>query len=219
MIAFAYACISPVILPISAAYFLGALVVYKKQIMYVYTPTYEGGGKLFPFVCDRTLFGLIISQLTFIGYSLIRKGNSQVLFLSPLPCITLYMMYYFRAHYATPSQKLSFEYAIELDRIADIATSANENAGGYVTPGACKERLEETFKGEYYRQPVLAAEAGRPLPYRREEGVDDLTATALDKLRRGVSRFQIMIDGSKQGVQPGSTPTAKNTARRHLDIQ
>lgn len=210
MIAFAYACISPVILPVAAAYFLGALIVYKKQILYVYTPSYEGGGNLFPLVCDRTLFGLIISQLTFIGYSLIRKGQRQPLFLFPLPFITLYMMNYFRDHYATPSLKLSLEIAIEIDRVADCKTPGNQIAG--------KKKLDETFKGEHYRQPVLTAEAGRPLPYRREEGVDELTAVALDRLQKRASRFQIMTDETKRGVAPGSTPAAQNSAKRHLDV-
>lgn len=52
-----------------AAYFYFASLVYKKQALYVYTPTYESGGILFPQAIRKTMFGLIISQATFIGYS------------------------------------------------------------------------------------------------------------------------------------------------------
>ena len=78
VICFTYACISPFILIFGALYFMGALMVYKKQVLYVYTPTYESGGSLFPLVCDRTIVGLICGQLTFMGYSIIRGGHYQV---------------------------------------------------------------------------------------------------------------------------------------------
>ena len=41
VIVFTYAVISPIILPFGLIYFLGALTVYKKQILYVYSPVYE----------------------------------------------------------------------------------------------------------------------------------------------------------------------------------
>ena len=82
VICFTYACISPFILIFGALYFIGALMVYKKQVLYVYTPSYESGGSLFPLVCDRTIIGLICGQLTFMGYSIIRGGHYQVSFLS-----------------------------------------------------------------------------------------------------------------------------------------
>jgi hypothetical protein len=77
-ICFTYAIITPVILPVGAIYFFFALLVYKKQALYVYTPTYDSGGLLFPQSVSKTLFALLISQLTFIGYTLIRKGVYQV---------------------------------------------------------------------------------------------------------------------------------------------
>lgn len=46
MICFTYACISPIILPIGAIYFLAALIVYKKQILLVYAQEYESGGSM-----------------------------------------------------------------------------------------------------------------------------------------------------------------------------
>ena len=34
----------PIILPIGSIYFLAALIVYKKQVLVIYAPDYEGGG-------------------------------------------------------------------------------------------------------------------------------------------------------------------------------
>lgn len=77
IICFTYACITPFILPVGAIFFFFALIVYKKQALYVYTPTYESGGILFPQAVRKTIFALIISQMTFIGYTLIRRGVYQ----------------------------------------------------------------------------------------------------------------------------------------------
>ena len=69
VIVFTYAVICPVILPVGLAYFVGALIVYKKQVLYVYTPVYESGGAMFPGVIQRSLFGLVCAQLTLLGKS------------------------------------------------------------------------------------------------------------------------------------------------------
>jgi len=151
VICFTYACISPIILPVGAAYFLGALLVYKKQVLFVYTPTCEGGGSLFPSVCHRTLIGLICAQVTLMGYTLIRSGGFQLLSLIPLPILTMRMMGAFKKAYADNSLHLSLERAMALDRrFADM-----ENAPSTL------------FSRDCYRQPVLVEKATPPLPYRR----------------------------------------------------
>ena len=68
VIVFSYAIIAPIILPFGMIDFTGALIVYKKQLLYVYSPVYESGGKMFPLAVQRTLFGLVCGQLTFLGY-------------------------------------------------------------------------------------------------------------------------------------------------------
>lgn len=202
MIVFAYACISPIILPVGAVYFFGALMVYKKQVLYVYVPKYESGGKLFPMACDRALFGLICGQLTFIGYSMIRQGHWQPLFLSPLPFITVYMMQYFRKNYAEPSEQLSLERAVELDYDFDFMASFSQGSG---THGAGTQNVGTTFREDAYRQPVLTEEAGIPLPYRRGEEGDELTEQAIRELRSKESRYQRM-----------SSPTGERNGSRNL---
>jgi hypothetical protein len=69
MIVFTYAVICPVIVPFGMLYFGFSLIVYKKQILYVYQPVYESGGAMFPGALQKTLFGLTCGQLTFIGTS------------------------------------------------------------------------------------------------------------------------------------------------------
>lgn len=64
VIVFTYAIICPIILPFGLVYFIGALIVYKKQVLYVYSPVYESGGAMFPMAVQRTMFGLVCGQVS-----------------------------------------------------------------------------------------------------------------------------------------------------------
>jgi hypothetical protein len=162
-ICFTYACITPIILPVGATYFFFALIVYKKQSLYVYTPTYDSGGSLFPQSVGKTLFALLISQLTFIGYTLIRKGGLQILFLSPLPFLTVFFTHYINNRYVKPSTKLSLERAVKID------ARSNES---------------QKFSSEAYQQPVLSEKALVPMPYRLGDKDDQMLLEVMDKLQK-----------------------------------
>jgi hypothetical protein len=147
VICFTYACISPIILPVGAAYFLFALVVYKMQVLYVYTSKFESGGGMFPSVCNRTLIGLICGQLTLIGYMLTMHGFSQFLILCPLPVLTYKAMLSFKRTYAHSSLRLSLQSAKELDATNSLVVT--------------------TFNQSCYRQPCMKERTTGPMPYRR----------------------------------------------------
>jgi hypothetical protein len=105
VIVFTYAVICPIILPFGLLYFCGSLIVYKKQVLYVYQPVYESGGAMFPSALQRTLFGLVCGQLTLIGYLVTRQFYYQPIFLLPLPVATIWGMGYFHQHYASKYQR------------------------------------------------------------------------------------------------------------------
>lgn len=100
-IVFTYAVICPIIVPVGLLYFVGSLVVYKKQVLYVYQPVYESGGAMFPSALQFTLFGLTCGQLTLIGYLITQGCYFQPSFLLPLPIATIWGMGYFDQHYAS----------------------------------------------------------------------------------------------------------------------
>jgi len=147
VICFTYACISPIILPAGASYFLGALIVYKKQVLLVYSPQRDNGGIMFPSVLRRMLIGLIFGQVTLIGYTVMREAYYQPLALFPLPIITTLMMHSFAQLYDASSVQLSLDKAKELDQNSMVKLQFREN---------------------FYRQPVLEEGRTEPLPYRVE---------------------------------------------------
>jgi hypothetical protein len=59
------------------------------QLMYVYIPAYESGGKLWPLVYKYMCAGLFIFQLTVIGIIALKYGYIQTPLLVPLPFITI----------------------------------------------------------------------------------------------------------------------------------
>jgi len=190
VICFTYAVISPIILPVGALYFFGALMVYKKQVLYVYTQSYESGGSLFPTACDRTIFGLICGQITFIGYTVMREAFYEPIFLFPLPLSSIWVMWYFRKHYANPGKSLSLERAMELDHICDSKMTATSIPK---SPKEARKNLlrksKSSFSADAYRQPVLAEKALEPLSYRRGQA-DPLTEDAKNHLHGWYQRLK-----------------------------
>ena len=148
VICFTYSCISPIIMPVGAVFFLGSWLVFKLQILTVYNPWYESGGTMFPMACHRTLIGLVCGQLTLMGYSVMREGFYQALVIFPLPLITIKMMSVFNNLYASPGSVISLERAVELDAQKDVQSS---------------------FSGDVYRQPVLSERITEPRSNRQQQ--------------------------------------------------
>ena len=169
VICFTYATISPIILIFGALYFIAALMVYKKQVLYVYTPSYESGGDLFPLVCGRTIVGLVCGQLTFMGYSIVRGGHvTQVLTIVPLIMYTLWAMKYFETNFVEPSRRLTLELARELDeQMEEIAKSRPPSQPHSMLGGGHESVLpQDTFDKRFYKQPVMTESYGEPMFYR-----------------------------------------------------
>lgn len=58
------------------------------QALKVYVPSYESGGRFWPHIHNRFLVGLVVAQITAIGYFAIKKFKF-VFFLIPLLFLTL----------------------------------------------------------------------------------------------------------------------------------
>jgi len=170
IICFTYAYITPFILPVGAAYFFFALIVYKKQSLYVYTPTYDSGGSMFPQAISKTMFALMISQLTFIGYTLIRKGVFQIILLAPLPFLTVYFNNFIEDRYVKPSTKLSLERAVKIDAL---------------------QKESQNFCDEAYQQPVLTEKVSLPMHGDCEITFFDEVVKKLEKLHREATQGEL----------------------------
>mmetsp|Transcript_22394 Transcript_22394/g.33982 ORF Transcript_22394/g.33982 Transcript_22394/m.33982 type:complete len:1037 (+) Transcript_22394:105-3215(+) len=188
VICFTYACICPVILPFGAIYFVGSLMVYKKQVLYVYSAVYESGGTMFPDACNYMLFGLLCSQTILIGYTLIRQSFYEPLYLMPLPFITIYVVRYFRSYFSEAALQLSLERAVERDLLSDLKANMKQSNSSINSPSNRTrtmgfEERQEIFDAKLYRQPVLTAPCLEPMEYRRDQ-FDPVTEDARNTIKR-----------------------------------
>lgn len=192
VIVFTYAVICPVILPFGLVYFLVALVVYKKQILYVYSPIYESGGAMFPLVLQHTLFGLVCGQMTFLGYVWTRGCYYEPIALLPLPIMTILVMWHFEESFADPSALLSLELARDYDRKSNSQACKEEQGillleEGIETSECGVETRRQSFDKKSYRQPVLTELPSKPWRYRRGQQ-DEETMTVRNRLNQ-INRF------------------------------
>jgi Calcium-dependent channel, 7TM region, putative phosphate len=188
-----------VILPFGLVYFLVALVVYKKQILYVYSPIYESGGAIFPLVLQHTLFGLVCGQMTFLGYVWTRGCYYEPIALLPLPIITVLVMWHFKEAFADPSALLSLELARDYDRKSNSQACKEEQGMLLIEEGVdaseCGVELRrQAFDKKSYRQPVLTELPSKPWRYRRGKE-DEETMSVCHRLSQ-INRFASAISTS-----------------------
>ncbi len=106
-----------------------------------------------------------MSQVTLIGYTILRGGLYQPLLLLPLPFLTYKMMGTFDRVYTQPSLLLSLDRATQLDKQSMAKIHFNEGL---------------------YRQPVLTETRAEPLPYRVAKSHGTTVALAGQSERLGI---------------------------------
>ena len=104
----------------------------------------------------------MISQLTFIGYTLIRKGVFQIILLAPLPFLTVFFNSHIDDRYVKPSTKLSLERAVKIDALQEESRDFNDEA---------------------YQQPVLTEKTSLPTQGDCENAVFNLVLNKLEQLQ------------------------------------
>eukprot|EP00516_Mucochytrium_quahogii_P008618 CAMPEP_0203748988 /NCGR_PEP_ID=MMETSP0098-20131031/3707_1 /ASSEMBLY_ACC=CAM_ASM_000208 /TAXON_ID=96639 /ORGANISM=" , Strain NY0313808BC1" /LENGTH=1608 /DNA_ID=CAMNT_0050637915 /DNA_START=41 /DNA_END=4867 /DNA_ORIENTATION=- len=114
-IAMSYSVICPTMVLVAVVYFSLALVVYRNQLLYVYTHEREGAGVLFPFVFRALITGVIIFQLVMMGLFIIHTSASSVTMLIPLVFMTLTFLLFCENAYERSSRFLPLGDASELD--------------------------------------------------------------------------------------------------------
>ena len=142
---------------------------------------------MFPDACGYMLFGLLCSQMTLLGYCVIRQCFYEPLMLMPLPFITIWVSQYFRRNFGEAARQLSLERAVERDRVSNIKASQTVKRDGVLNSPSYDDR-RTTFDRKLYRQPVLTATMVEPMSYRRNTP-DPITDEVIASLRRVATRL------------------------------
>ncbi|KAI3500731.1 hypothetical protein L1887_36556 [Cichorium endivia] len=111
-----YFFLSPLILPFLLVYFCLGYIVYRHQLLNVYSPQFETGGAFWPIVHNCTIFSLVLMHLIAVGIFGL-KGLSLASYLTiPLPIITLLFNSYCQKRFVPDFKGYPVELMAEKDR-------------------------------------------------------------------------------------------------------
>lgn len=132
-----FANVAPLLLFPGLLYFACAGYIYTHQMLYVYQPMYETGGRWWPTVAACTVTALIFAQSTMIGMMILKETYTEIYFLIAIIVYTVWYYYNTMANYAVLATHLPFDQATSMDLNKPYG---DEVAGHeYVQPGLREE--------------------------------------------------------------------------------
>ncbi|XBH54290.1 CSC1-like protein RXW8 [Aegilops tauschii subsp. strangulata] len=116
VLGFTFSIMAPLILPFLLVYFCLGYLVYRNQILNVYYPKYEMGGKLWPIMHNTMVFSLVLTQIIALGVFTIKKAPISTGFTILLLIGTILFNEYCRQRFSRIFNSFSAQDFIELDR-------------------------------------------------------------------------------------------------------
>ncbi|WCJ25669.1 ERD (early-responsive to dehydration stress) family protein [Euphorbia peplus] len=121
-----YFFLSPLILPFLLIYFCLGYIIYRNQLMNVYAPKYETGGKFWPIVHSSTIFSLIFMHIIAIGTFGVKELPAASSLLLPLPFLTLIFNDYCRKKFRPLFSAYPLECLIKKDKADEKEANMRE---------------------------------------------------------------------------------------------
>ncbi|KAG6532793.1 CSC1-like protein RXW8 [Zingiber officinale] len=116
LLGFTCSILAPLILPFLLVYFFLGYLVYRNQILNVYSTSYDSGGRMWPIVHNTTVFSLVLTQIIALGVFGIKASQMASAFTIPLLIITLLFSEYCKKHFYPIFRDLSAQDFIDMDR-------------------------------------------------------------------------------------------------------
>ncbi|KAJ4788170.1 Early-responsive to dehydration stress protein (ERD4) [Rhynchospora pubera] len=111
-----YFILAPIILPFILVYFCIGYIIYRNQLLFVYTPKYDTGGRFWPIVHNTTIFSLVLMHIILIGIFGLKKLPLASSLILPLPILTLLFNEYCNKRFLPVFRAYSAEALIKKDR-------------------------------------------------------------------------------------------------------
>ena len=112
-----FALVAPLILPFALAFFVGAAVVYKRMLLFVYEPEFESCGTFWPKTYRRMVAALYFMQLALLCVLITNEAFKEVAWLAPLPLLTLLGSLVITRSYKDAAAHLPLSVAMEMDEM------------------------------------------------------------------------------------------------------
>ncbi|XP_023874725.1 CSC1-like protein HYP1 [Quercus suber] len=111
-----YFFLSPLILPFLLVYYCMGYIIYRNQLLNVYAPKYEAGGRFWPIVHDSTIFSLVLMHIIAIGIFGLKKLPLASSLIIPLPILTLLFHEYCQKRFLPIFQAYPNECLVKKDK-------------------------------------------------------------------------------------------------------
>ncbi|KAL6520411.1 hypothetical protein OROMI_032591 [Orobanche minor] len=152
-----YFFLAPLILPFVLVYYCFGYIIYRNQLLNVYAPTFETGGKFWPIVHDSTIFSLILMHVIAIGIFGLKKVPLASSLTIPLPILTLIFNSYCRRRFLPSFKDYPAQCLINKDRLDQsdprLSSFYDELSTAYRDPAM--EPVTYSEKSESSSSPLL----------------------------------------------------------------
>ncbi|KAL1538737.1 CSC1-like protein HYP1 [Salvia divinorum] len=154
-----YFFLSPLILPFVMIYYGLGYIIYRNQLLNVYSPKFETGGKFWPVVHDATIVFLVLMHVIAIGIFGLKKLPLASSLTIPLPILTLLFHGYCRRRFLPSFKGFPAECMINKDRLDQndptISSFYEKLATAYEDPAM--ERVRRSEASESSTTPLLSS--------------------------------------------------------------
>ncbi|XP_047256926.1 CSC1-like protein RXW8 isoform X2 [Capsicum annuum] len=165
---FAYAILSPLILPLLVVYFSIAYLVYRNQILNVYVTKYQTGGTYWPIVHNTTIFSMVLMQIIALAVFGFKKSSSTSSFTIPLIICTLLFHAYCRQRFEPLFKDPPAQILIEMDR-QDEASGKMKEMYQQLTSAYCQFKSTLFALGK-----AVPGNGGENLSIHKVQDVEDI---------------------------------------------
>ncbi|CAL2250191.1 unnamed protein product [Prunus armeniaca] len=111
-----YFFLAPLILPFLLVYCCLGYIIYRNQLLIVYAPKYDTGGRFWPTVHNSTIFSLVLMHIIAIGIFGLKNLSLASSLIVPLPILTLLFNEYCRKRFLPIFEDYPLECLIKKDR-------------------------------------------------------------------------------------------------------
>ncbi|KAM0916169.1 hypothetical protein ACQ4PT_010273 [Festuca glaucescens] len=112
-----YAVVTPILLPFIIVFFSLAYLVFRHQIINVYSQQYESGALFWPDVQRRLVAALIVSQILLLGLLSTQEAEKSTVALLPLPVLTIWFHYVCKGRFEPAFIKFPLQEAMVKDTL------------------------------------------------------------------------------------------------------
>ncbi|KAK1696781.1 hypothetical protein QYE76_013478 [Lolium multiflorum] len=156
-----YAVVTPILLPFIIVFFSLAYLVFRHQIINVYSQQYESGALFWPDVQRRLVAALIVSQILLLGLLSTQEAEKSTVALLPLPVLTIWFHYVCKGRFEPAFIKFPLQEAMvkdTLERANDPTLNLREYLkDAYVHPVFQKNDMYELVAmDEEEKNPLVA---------------------------------------------------------------